>query len=183
MLFHEGKGQSVLTIMQSIKGAKTSVLSRRVNSISGKIFIAGNLSGSCPVWFGPEIMRMCKHWGKSAQDAELHHKCRVEDISSNSDYSPETDGGFQFLIATVQVKKKPFPTGHCCCRTTSNGGRTGWHVLVSRILSKPLQLRVKTNPISSIRPRRRSRLAINVVNIGAIQFEEILQCAAAAARI
>lgn len=109
MLFHEGKVQSVLTIMQSIKGAKTSVPSRRVNSISGKIFIAGNLSGSCPVWFGPEIMRMCKHWGKLAQDAELHHKCRVEDISSNSDYSPETDGGFQFLIATVQVKKNLFP--------------------------------------------------------------------------
>ena len=45
MLLREAKGQSMLTMMRSIKGAEPSILWRRVNSI----FTAGNLFHSCPV--------------------------------------------------------------------------------------------------------------------------------------
>lgn len=116
---------------------------------------------------------MRKQAGQSAPDqrwfADRQPECRVEDISSDSNHSPETGGVFQFSIAKNSGQKKPFqssshqnksPVGCCCCTATSNGRKAGRQVPVSRISSKPTQLRVKTNLISSIRPRRRSRLAI-----------------------
>lgn len=55
-------------------------------------------------------MRLPKQSKQSAPrcwSADRQHKCRVEDISSNSDHIPETETGdsFQFSVATIQVKK------------------------------------------------------------------------------
>lgn len=117
---------------------------------------------------------MRKQAGQSAPDqrwsADRQPKCRVEDISSDSNHSPETvtGGVFQFSITKIWVKRNLFkvpPTkislqwavvaaqlplmeGKQDGKFPSAGFRANRHSWV------------KTNLISSIRPRRRSRPAI-----------------------